>query len=184
LEGYGLFAPLDHKLLYKTSNPSKLKEYHGPRKDTLLEPPMAEFWQLTNALLYNLLWNIWWELLVLWEGGGGGWWWYPLATHTHTHTHTLSLSLSLSCNLVLEYFDPTKESCVWILLKLSVVTSQALCKWAIPSTPHFHYPNGNMKNLYPCKKHGICFFAALPSYTHSLTQGSLVTWWHENWWTW
>jgi len=56
-----------------------------------------------------LLWNIWWELLVLWEGGGGGGGGAVVMVPTsHTHSLSLSLSLFLSCKLVLEYFDPTK----------------------------------------------------------------------------
>lgn len=131
---------------------------------------MAESWlTLTNALLYNLLWNIWWELLVLWEGGGGGgWWWYPLAT--------LSLSLLQLGFGVFWSNQPIRLVCGF-LLELSVVTSQALCKWAIPSTPTSSPTLMEIwKSVVPMQKAWDLFLCCTPSYTHSRTPCQMMAW--------
>ncbi len=55
---------------------------------------------------------------------------------------------------------------MWILLELSVVTSQALCKWAISLYTHSPYPNGNMKICTHAKSMGSV--SLLHSLLHSL----------------
>jgi hypothetical protein len=75
---------LDHKLLYKKSNPSKLRNITN-----VCSPLQLALEYLVGGALGAL---------------GRCWWWWVVMVPT---SHTLSLSLSLSCNLVLECFDPT-----------------------------------------------------------------------------
>jgi hypothetical protein len=61
------------------------------------------------------------------------------------------------------------------------VTSQTLCKWAIPSPTLMEI----WKSVPMQKAWDLFLCCALPlTLTHSLTQGPLVKWWHENLWTW